>query len=619
MSGWVVVRDRSGRGLDERLWRRTLRAAARHGEPVESRVLGGIGVAAWRRSSGEFPRSGTLSCSAGGKWIAWLGQLVDDDGDATDAAIELLTTSSNAAQGAARLNGPFAAAVISPEGVQLWTDRHGHYPVYVHESAVAYVASAQMRCVLPWIARPEVDRESVGLLLRMGGLLDQRTIVRGVETLPGGSVTTLAREARETKRYWRLNHRPAPGTGLDAVSAQLAELLKSGVRRIQAASPRLGVPLSGGLDSRLLLGLCAAPDKIPSFTFGLEGCRDIRYAETFARAIGSPHRVMHWDPAEFPLAWPIGVDATGGSYGVTEMYVLPYASLFASECDVTLNGLGGDTGLGGNFLKQSWLRANSLRELSDLVWRWKVTPETERWADRLMSDTSDARPAREIWSASLCAEEDGTPGARLMNWMVENRTFRYVNCGTMLLRTAVESHAPFFDRDYVDLLLTVPLEYRLKHRLYLSVLQRASAVAARVPWQRTALPPAWGFPLALASLAAHRVVREIGKRTGLDLLASMRMHDPEGWFRAGPWHDFARSILDSERCRQRGIFDADAARELLAAQESGCEMSPLIGVALAVELFCRRELDAASAEGRDDALAAEHRRLDAPENHRCET
>jgi asparagine synthetase B (glutamine-hydrolysing) len=206
-----------------------------------------------------------------------------------------------------------------------------------------------------------------------------------------------------------------------------------------------------------------------------------------------------------------------------------------------------------------------------------------------------------------------------MDWMVENRTFRYVNCGTMLLRTAVESHAPFFDRDYVDLLLTVPLEYRLKHRLYLSVLERASAVAARVPWQRTALPPAWGFPLALASLAAHRLAREIGQRTGLDLLASMRMHDPEGWFRAGPWHDFARSVLDSQRCRQRGIFDADSTREMLAAQESGSELSPLIGVVLAVELFCRQELDGGSAEGRDDEHASGHGRLDADENRCRET
>lgn len=591
MSGWVIVRARSGERLNEQLWSRTLRAAARHGEKLESRVLGSVGVAAWRRDSGEFPRSGTLCNAPGGALIAWMGQCIEDDGDGTERAIALLSAGSQAADQAARLNGPFAAAVISLDGVWLWTDRHNHYPVYVHESAAAFVASTQMRCVLPWIARPEIDRDSVGLLLRTNGLLDQRTIVRNVETLPGGSVTVLTGETRKTKSYWKVRHRAAPGVTLQRAAAELAGLLKSGVRRIQSVSPRLGVPLSGGLDSRLLLGLCATPGEIPSFTFGLEGCRDVRYAAMFAYAVGSPHHVFHWDVAAFPPLWPMGVDATGGSYGVTEMYVLPYARQFAAKCDVTLNGLGGDTGLGGNFLKRSWLRSNSLHELSDLVWRWKVEPKVEQWADRLIRRSGEGQPAKEIWRESLCAEQGETPCDRLMDWLIENRTFRYVNGGTMLLRTAVESHAPFFDRDYVDLLLTVPLEYRLKHRLYLSVLNRASATAARVPWQRTALPPAWGFPLALASLAAHRLVREIGTRTSLDLLGSMRMHDPEGWFRAGPWHDAARSILDSEQCLQRGIFEPVAVREMLSAQAAGAGLSLPLGVLLAVELFCRQELD----------------------------
>jgi hypothetical protein len=58
MSGWVVVRDRSA-GLDERLWRRTP-APRPHGEPW-NRECSAASAWPWRRSSGEFPRSGTLS------------------------------------------------------------------------------------------------------------------------------------------------------------------------------------------------------------------------------------------------------------------------------------------------------------------------------------------------------------------------------------------------------------------------------------------------------------------------------------------------------------------------------------------------------------------------------
>lgn len=82
----------------------------------------------------------------------------------------------------------------------------------------------------------------------------------------------------------------------------------------------------------------------------------------------------------------------------------------------------------------------------------------------------------------------------------------------------------------------------------------------------------------------------------------MRMHDPEGWCHAGPWHDAAWSIVDSERFRQRGIFDPVAVGELLAAHEAGARLSQSIGVMVGVALFCRQELDGGRAEEREEAV-----------------
>ncbi|MBL8805116.1 MAG: hypothetical protein JNN27_24170 [Planctomycetes bacterium] len=79
------------------------------------------------------------------------------------------------------------------------------------------------------------------------------------------------------------------------------------------------------------------------------------------------------------------------------------------------------------------------------------------------------------------------------------------------------------------------------------------------------------------------------------------MHDPEGWRGAGPWHDAAWSILESERFRQRGIFDPVAVGELLAAHEAGARLSQSIGVMVGVELCCRQELDGGRAEEREEA------------------
>jgi asparagine synthase (glutamine-hydrolysing) len=590
VSGWAVVHSEDAEL--EAPWARALGWLL--DVDVFSAGEGPWRLAAWRRKSGEFPESGRLHEGAGGL-LAWVGQTLEDSGDSSKEAIALLQGCASDEQ-IAGLNGPFAAARIhsrerSPQRPQfdgritVWTDRYRQYPVYVHRRDGLVAASTDVRCVIAFVDRPRVDEGAVDLFLRTGELIDRRTLIAGVEILPPGTELSLRDGTLRERRYWRLRHEPERGRRPEDWADELGGRMQAAVRRIEGASPRLGVTLSGGLDSRLILGLCAEPRRVPSFTWGLPGCRDIACARAFARRVGSPHTVQHWEPEKFVPLWPRGVALTVGGTGIENMYMLPFVGLLAEHADVVLNGLAGDVFLGGNFLKLGWIREQSISGLAEKTWRWRVSAEQDAQVDGL---TGRRGEARQQWMESIAREgaSGRRPIERLHDWLHENRLFRSTNAGTMLLRDGLESHAPFFDRDVVDALLRTPMELKHKHRLYLRMLKRWCPAAAAVPWQRTAIPPGWGVTAMLASLAFHRGARAALRPLGVKPFKSLAVADPSGWLR-GPWRDAAASIVLDEETLSRSWVNAEVLRNIFKGHQDGVDATRVLSGVITVELACR--------------------------------
>lgn len=595
MAGWLVVWTRDDSPPDPIRWGLSVRAALRYGGAKAEHQSGRVALAAWRRVGGEFPMSGKIVPCAGAQ-VAWVGQCVEDSGDATGQAISRVAADKFDGSGVAGLNGPFAAVVFRerPFEIRVMTDRHRHYAVYVHRGRKVAVASTEIRCIAPWLERAELDPDAVDMLLRCGELIDRLTLLKGVEVLPPGTVLSDSGEGGAEQRFWSMR---SDGAGTLASTAEhLAERLKTAVRRLEAITPRLGITLSGGLDSRIILDLCERPDRVPSFTWGLPGCRDIVCATKFAALVKSPHVVKNWNPEAFPPLWSRGVDLTGCSCGIESMFMLPFVPLLASACDVVFNGLAGDVILGGNWLKHSWLNERDVKQLGRAVWRWRVAEEDDRLADRLTGRTPGNSSAAERWAASIAAREGARPVERLNDWFLENRIFRTTNCGTMLLRSAVESHAPFFDRDFIDALVRANQDDKFKHRLYLEVMRRVAPRSASVTWQRTNIAPAWGYWANFASMAYHRATTKACSVLGVKPFKSLAVADPAGWLR-GAWRQSAGDIVVGNRMLQRGLVNPDVVRGIWLDHLSGKNRTRQLGVLTAVELFARQVIDGMDPAG----------------------
>ena len=90
----------------------------------------------------------------------------------------------------------------------------------------------------------------------------------------------------------------------EALDAVLGRLLVDLDRR--PGTPRLVVPLSGGLDSRLLvawLALHDALDRTVAFTYGRPGAREVEISRKVAQAVGLEWHAVDYDPAVLRDAW----------------------------------------------------------------------------------------------------------------------------------------------------------------------------------------------------------------------------------------------------------------------------------------------------------------------------
>ena len=202
-----------------------------------------------------------------------------------------------------RLQGMFAFAILEHASgrVVLARDRLGIKPLYTAESPdrLRFASS------LPALLRAgEVDAtvDPVGLhhyLTFHGVVPAPRTILKGVHKLPPATVMVVEPDGRRVSRqFWepRFTRRPEDRSRPTERWQQLTlDALRLAVRRRLVADVPVGVLLSGGLDSSLVVGLLAeAGQKVETFSIGFEAVNGVSgdefaYSDIIAERFGTRH------------------------------------------------------------------------------------------------------------------------------------------------------------------------------------------------------------------------------------------------------------------------------------------------------------------------------------------
>jgi asparagine synthase (glutamine-hydrolysing) len=255
-----------------------------------------------------------------------------------------------------RLNGMFGLAIWDQKlkRLLLARDRMGIKPVYFTIRDGCLYFGSEIRCLLPCFpGKPEIDPLALSLFLRYRYTPSPYTIIKGIKKLGAGTRLIAENGTLTEDRWWKFSPTPLdPLPTEDESEEELLDIYRRSVRRHLISDVPVGLLLSAGLDSGLLLGLMNQYGTgWETFTIGFnQDFREdeITAAEEIAKGAGSPNYAIRMSKEDFDssLSRVVSVlEEPIATSSIIPMYRL--CELARSHVKVALMGQGPDECFGG--------------------------------------------------------------------------------------------------------------------------------------------------------------------------------------------------------------------------------------------------------------------------------
>lgn len=475
-----------------------------------------------------------------------------------------------------RFEGMFAFVIWDDHQEQLLMarDRFGIKPLYYAplDGGIRFASNTQALLAAGGV---DTDIDPIGLHFQLtlhAVIPAPHTILKGIKKLEPGHWLIVNPDGQMFKKqYWSLNaQRPEKPMDQQAWLSATHDALKQAVyKRLDAADVPVGVLLSGGLDSSLIVGLLAeaGAQDIRTFSIGFEDApeekgSEFEYSDLVVERYQTKHHKYIVPNSEVLPRLPQAIDAMSEpmvGQDAVAFYLL--SEQVSQDVKVVMSGQGADEVFGGYF----WYPHMAQAEGSALE---RFAP---RYFDRSHAEwlqTVDARFHIEDVTSRYIEDRLTEPGADTFldqvlrldatTLIVDDPVKRVDN---MTMAWGLEARVPFLDHALVELVMSAPPELKLEDGGKTLLKRIARGIVPDAVIDR----PKGYFPMP-----ALKYVR-------------------------GEFYEFMKGILTSERARERKLFNPAYIERLLANPEAEENFTAIKGSKLwhcaLLELWLQRNVD----------------------------
>ena len=503
-----------------------------------------------------------------------------------------------------RLRGMFTFAVWDARRRQLFIarDRVGIKPLYYALLDGALVFASELKSMLQV---PGIDRRlswpAVNHLFTFLATPAAQSIIESVRKIEPGHRGTLSRDGRfRLERYWDVQFEPDTRSTEGEMTERLRELLAESVDLHLRSDVPLGAFLSGGIDSSAVVAQMTrlVPGRVRTFSIGFADREydELEHARHVARTFDTDHTELVLEPQGLDVVeeLPWFLDEPFGDSSAIPTYMV--SKLAAEHVKVVLTGDGGDELFGGYDKYVVEQRERAYDRVPEPVRRilgaiGQVMPDGMKGRNFLRHVALDG-PRRYLDASTLFRPADQ---ARLFRRDVFEEIAAHDPLASALRQLAVSDGTWLSALQYFDLQSYLPLDILTKvDRMSMahSIESRPALLDHRLIEFAATIPSDMRLRGQTTKYLFKRAMRGILPDAIIDRPKHGFAVPLERWFR-GDWAGFARDILLSDTCQQRGIFEPRYLEHLLRLHRRGRRLDLHLWTLLSFEQWCRTFLDRA--------------------------
>ncbi|MBU1087429.1 MAG: asparagine synthase (glutamine-hydrolyzing) [Candidatus Omnitrophica bacterium] len=508
------------------------------------------------------------------------------------------------------LRGMFAFALWDKPNNKLFIarDHTGQKPLVYWQDDQRFVFASELQALLaaPFINR-QVDPDSLNLYLSFFYVPAPRTMFKNIKKLLPAHYLIVQDNKLEIKKYWSLNPCISPRKTLKQYAQGVREQLDQSVKLHLASDVPVGVFLSGGIDSSAIVSqMRKHTADIKTFSVGFENkdYNELEYAKIIADKFSTEHHQLIVQPKAIEIM-PKLIKHYGEPYADYSCIPTYYISQFAARhVKVALCGDGGDESFSG-YYRYTAAKAGQWFDLMPRVIRgllsqavlnllpqgkdirsnaWQIKrffqgleyPAVQRnlnWIScfnpeqkkqllnknilEKLNLNNDLEYLEKLYAGKKSADFSDITRQVDIDTYLPNDLLVKMDIASMA--NSLETRAPFLDHKFMEYAAQIPSDLRLHNLQNKFILKKA-----------------------LADSLPEKIIKR--KKQGFAI--------PLGqWFRE-ELKDYARDILMDKTSINRGYFQADYLKQILAEHAAGLmDNGYKIWTLLMFELWAREFID----------------------------